>query len=194
MVMANSFARFWIALAGLVGAEGSAHACSCILGAATEETKRHYVRGFVIGAAVIGRFEVIEQADHARQIGELIRPIEVYVGRSRPSYRLRYSEDPCSSSFETDRLVVLYRPERHVDKMSEHVAEERLADRLGEAAEQPRRRDRLASVRREIAARRPDAPSADYVDGGICAQLFLHDPGMLEMVREEAARAGRSPR
>lgn len=191
LIMARMFARFWVALAGLVLAEGSAAACSCVLGAVNEETKRHYVRGFVISAAVIGRFEVVEQADHERRIGELVRPVEVYVGRPQPSYRLEYSDAPCRSDFETIRVAVLYRQERHADEVAEQLAEERLVERVEQALGPPCQRDRLASVRRDIAARQPDAPSAVYVDAGICAQLFLREAGMLEMVREEAARTGR---
>lgn len=189
--MGRTLTRFCLALAALVLAPGVAHACSCVLGAASEETKRHFVRRYVVSAAVIGRFEVVEQADHQRKIGELVRPVEVYVGRARPSYRLEYSEQPCGSGFESLGIAVLYRPERHADEMREQIAEERLVERMEEALGPPCRGERLASVRRAIAARAPDAPSPVYVDGGICAQLFLRDPGMLEMIREEAARAGR---
>lgn len=192
--MTGRFARIWIGLAALVMAESEARACSCLLGATSDETKRHFLRRIVISAAVVGRFEVVERADHRRRIGELIRPLELIVGRPRPSYRLEYSRAPCGSSIQPNRVVVLYRPGRSADTMDERLAEERLADRLGEAPQRPCGGESLASARAAIAARELDAASSTYEDGGICTQLFLENSGMLEILREEAARAGRGTR
>ncbi len=91
--------------AGLVVfAEAAALACSCAIGA-TDYTARQ----IVTEAAIVAEFEVVEEADHERRRGELLRPVRTYVGKPRKTYRLKYDDMAlCGSSFGPGKVAILY--------------------------------------------------------------------------------------
>jgi hypothetical protein len=181
--------RISFAYALLVAGEGVALACSCALGSA-----EYGARQIATDAAIVAEFEVVEETQYQLSTrtgrGQLVRPLRVHVGRPQRSYRLVFTDwlDTCGSSFGRGRVAVLYR--RDIAKVAGR-GESNLAHELTEALRARRPEPRLARVRAAVAARRPDARDGEYEDGGLCLQMFLEDPGVLDLVKREAARVGR---